>query len=174
MLLFTFLEYFWNFRRPSFQFLFLHVCFLYTCTQNFNGLCIFEAFLKSNRGEYCVYVVATLCKTFSFSQLFYVSLTREYSQVYSNSFSQYKYIAMPCRNLLTIHFPNIKLITWTLKRSSRPEVFCEKGVLKNFTKFTGKYLCWSLLFNKVAGLRPATLLKGDSNTGSFLCILWTF
>ena len=134
----------------------------------------FEAFLKSNRGEYCVYVVATLCKTFSFSQLFYVSLTREYSQVYSNSFSQYKYIAMPCRNLLTIHFPNIRLITWTLKRSSRPEVFCEKGVLKNFTKFTGKYLCWSLLFNKVAGLRPATLLKGDSNTGSFLCILWTF
>ena len=26
-------------------------------------------------------------------------------------------------------------------RSSRPEVFCEKVVLKNFTKFTGKHLC---------------------------------
>ena len=34
-------------------------------------------------------------------------------------------------------------------RSSRPEVFCEKGVLKNFTKFTGKYLCLSLFFNKL-------------------------
>ena len=46
-----------------------------------------------------------------------------------------------------------------LYRSSRPEVFCKKGVLKNFTKFTGKHLCQSLFFNKVAGLRPATLLK---------------
>ena len=38
--------------------------------------------------------------------------------------------------------------------SSRPEVFCKKGVLRNFAKFTGKHLCQSLLFNKVAGLRP--------------------
>ena len=28
----------------------------------------------------------------------------------------------------------------------------KKGVLKNFAKFTGKHLCQSLLFNKVAGL----------------------
>ena len=44
-------------------------------------------------------------------------------------------------------------------RSSRPEVFCKKGDLRNFVKFTGKHLCQSLFFNKVAGLRPATLLK---------------
>ena len=44
-------------------------------------------------------------------------------------------------------------------RSSRPKVFCKKGVLRNFTKFTGKHLCQSLFFKKVAGLRPATLLK---------------
>ena len=38
-------------------------------------------------------------------------------------------------------------------RSSHLEVlFCKKGALKNFTKFTGKHLCWSLFFNKVAGL----------------------
>ena len=35
-------------------------------------------------------------------------------------------------------------------RSSRPEVFCKKGVLRNFTNFTGKDLCQSLFFNKVA------------------------
>ena len=29
-------------------------------------------------------------------------------------------------------------------------MFCEKGVLRHFTKFTGKHLCQSLLFNKVA------------------------
>ena len=34
-----------------------------------------------------------------------------------------------------------------------------KGVLRNFEKFWGKYRCQNLLFNKVAGLRPATLLK---------------
>ena len=28
-------------------------------------------------------------------------------------------------------------------KSSRPEVFCEKGVLRNFAKFTGKHLCQS-------------------------------
>ena len=40
-----------------------------------------------------------------------------------------------------------------------PGVFYKKDVLKNFSKFTGKHLCWSLFFNKDAGLRPATLLK---------------
>ena len=44
-------------------------------------------------------------------------------------------------------------------RSSHPEVFCKKGVLKNVTKFTGRHLCQSLFFNKVTDLRPATLLK---------------
>ena len=51
------------------------------------------------------------------------------------------------------------IIFGPLFRSSRPEVFCKKSVLKNFTKFTGKHLCQRLFFNKVAGLRAATLLK---------------
>ena len=33
----------------------------------------------------------------------------------------------------------------SLGRSSCPEVFCEKGVLRNFAKFTGRHLCQSLL-----------------------------
>ena len=55
-----------------------------------------------------------------------------------------------------------------ISRRSRPEVFCKKGVLRNFAKFTGKHLFQSLFFNKVAGL---TLLKRDSGTGAFLRIL---
>ena len=46
-----------------------------------------------------------------------------------------------------------------LHRSSCPEVFCKKGALRNFTKFTGKHLCQSLFLNKVAGLQPATLSR---------------
>ena len=38
-------------------------------------------------------------------------------------------------------------------------MFFKKVVLKNFAKFTGKPPCQSLFFNKVAGLRPATLSK---------------
>ena len=38
-------------------------------------------------------------------------------------------------------------------RSSHWEVFCKKGVLKNFTKFTGKHLCWSLFFKNLFFLK---------------------
>ena len=45
------------------------------------------------------------------------------------------------------------------RQKQPPEVFYKKGVLRNFAKFTGKYLCQSLFFNKVAGLRSLTLIK---------------
>ena len=44
-------------------------------------------------------------------------------------------------------------------RSNHQRCSIKKSVLKNFVKLTGKHLCQSLLFNKVAGWRPATLLK---------------
>ena len=40
-----------------------------------------------------------------------------------------------------------------------PEVFFKKTVLTNLTKVTRKHLCQNLIFNKVAGLRLATLLE---------------
>ena len=54
-------------------------------------------------------------------------------------------------------------------RSSRPEVFCKKGALRNFTKVTGKHLCQSFFFNKVADLWPATLLKKETLVQVFSC-----
>ena len=51
-----------------------------------------------------------------------------------------------------------KILTATI-RSTHQRCSMKKGVLRNFTKFTGKHLCQSLFFDKVAGLRPATLLK---------------
>ena len=44
---------------------------------------------------------------------------------------------------------NKSLTIFEIARSSRPEVFYRKGVLRNFTKFAGKHLCQSLFFNKV-------------------------
>ena len=40
-----------------------------------------------------------------------------------------------------------------------PEVLCKKRCSEKFRKFTGKHLCKSLFFNKVACLKPTTLLK---------------
>ena len=37
--------------------------------------------------------------------------------------------------------------------------FFKVAFIKNFAIFTGKHLCWSLVFNNVAGLRPTTSLK---------------
>ena len=42
-------------------------------------------------------------------------------------------------------------------RSRSPEVFYKIGVPKNFAKFTGKRLRWSIFINKVAGWRSGTL-----------------
>ena len=56
-------------------------------------------------------------------------------------------------------------------RSSRSQIFFTLDVLKYFANSTGKHLS---LFVKVAGLRPATLFKKDSNTGVFLQNLQKF
>ena len=53
-------------------------------------------------------------------------------------------------------------------RSIHLRVFYKKGVLRNFAKFTEKHMYRSLIFNKVAGLQPARLLKRDSDSGVFL------
>ena len=60
---------------------------------------------------------------------------------------------------LIVLFSENKSEYFKIVRSSRSEVFCKKGFLKNFAKFTGKHLCESLFFNNIASSRPATLLK---------------
>ena len=53
-------------------------------------------------------------------------------------------------------------------RSSRPEDFYKKGVLKYSTKFTIKHLHWGLFCKKAADWRPATSLNTESGTEAFL------
>ena len=74
------------------------------------------------------------------------------------------------KNTLLMYFHfwfSLWLQQMIISRRSRPEVFCKKGVLKNFTKFTEKHLCQSLFFNKAAGL-PAFLLKKRLKFVNFL------
>ena len=44
-------------------------------------------------------------------------------------------------------------------KSNHPRCSIKKGVLESLAKFTGKYLCRSLFFNKVACLRSGNLSK---------------
>ena len=43
-----------------------------------------------------------------------------------------------------------------------PKVFCKKDGFRNFAKFTGKHMCQSLFFNKVAGLQPCKIIKKET------------
>ena len=45
-------------------------------------------------------------------------------------------------------------------------MFCKRGVLINFPKFTGKHLCQSIFFNKVADLN---FIKKETLTQVFSC-----
>ena len=78
-------------------------------------------------------------------------------------------------------------------RSNHQRFPIKKGVLRSFAKFTEKHFCQSLFCNKVAGLRPANLLKKRfwhscfpvnfakflrtpflQNTSSRMLLLWVF
>ena len=71
-------------------------------------------------------------------------------------------------------FKLFKLPKFLLCRTSHRRCSIKKGVLKIFKEDIGRHLCQNLIFNKVAGLRMATLLKRDSGTRVFLLILWNF
>ena len=59
----------------------------------------------------------------------------------------------------------VSFIDFYILRSSHHRCSLKKRVLRNFAKFTGKHLCQSLFFNKVAAIQslflpgPATLWK---------------
>ena len=44
----------------------------------------------------------------------------------------------------------------------------KEGLLENFRNFRGKHLCWSLLFNKVAGLQACNFFKRSFQHRYFL------
>ena len=59
-------------------------------------------------------------------------------------------------------------VVYRIFRSSRPEVFCKKGVLKSFAKFTEKHLCLSLFF--VSFAKFLSKLFSCNTSGGCFCI----
>ena len=54
----------------------------------------------------------------------------------------------------------------SIYRSSHQRRFIKKRVRKNFAKYTGKHLPWSVFLIKLQAFRLATLLKRDSYAGA--------
>ena len=59
-------------------------------------------------------------------------------------------------------------------RSSRLQIFFKIGILKNFTNFTGKYLCRSLFVAKLRALRPFLRWYFLENTSGGCFWQWEF
>ena len=73
---------------------------------------------------------------------------------------------------LTVHLTLLTLTIMTLPLEQNSEA-ATGDVLKNLSNFTGKRLCWSLIFTMLQAFGPATLLK-DSCIGVFLWNLRNF
>ena len=72
----------------------------------------------------------------------------------------------------TFHRNNKSLFSYQIfsVQKQPPEVFCEKIVLRNFAKFTGKYLCQNLFYNEVAG-QACNFIKRETLTQVLSCEL---
>ena len=79
--------------------------------------------------------------------------------------------------LLCIHYNShdyFKFHPFTNIRDSHSQMFYKIGVLKNVEDFRWKSPVLESFFNKVVDLRPAPLIKGDSNTRVFQWNLQNF
>ena len=74
------------------------------------------------------------------------------------------YFVEHLRELLLLKVGKVMKVKMMMKvimkvEKHRSQMFFKIGILKNFTNFIGKDLCWSFLVIKLQALRPATLLK---------------
>ena len=73
-------------------------------------------------------------------------------------FSQENFLRCPKYAYTQALKPVIIMLKASTSEVATGVVPAKKSVLKNFAIFTGKNLCQSLFFKKVAGLRPGTCL----------------
>ena len=77
------------------------------------------------------------------------------------------------RDQFFLCYKTFDLNTWrnelNLEKQTKIYTKFKKGVLRHFAQFTGKHLCQSFFFNKLAALGPATLLKKETLAQVFPC-----
>ena len=100
------------------------------------------------------------------------------------------------QNQLPFPRSNFTFLFSDFYRSNRAQMLFKIGVFRNFAKFTGKRLCWSLFLIKLQvrrglllvkwqasvcnfaksnmSFKTSALLKRDSSTSVLLWILWNF
>ena len=79
-----------------------------------------------------------------------------------------KILTAQCDKRGEVNMDVIHLLIFTMKgfnRSSRPEVFCKKAVLRNFAKFTRKHLSWVSFLIKL----HCNFIKKETLTQVFSC-----
>ena len=96
---------------------------------------------KKNSPTYYIWMIVWVNRSTNLQKM---NSVIRFSVPYSLKLAEYLFSKIPLPLL-----PNSILFFNTI-RSSRPELFCKKGVLKNIAKFTVKHLCQSLFFNKVS------------------------
>ena len=114
--------------------------------------CLFDVFL-SNETIYINFLMSSFSKPVS-------KLVRNFTNFKKSNWFYFLYWRSfrSAKTVVLFSRQNTELFGEYLFRRSHSELFHEKGVLEIFTK-SGKHQCWSLLFNKVAGWKPPTLLK---------------
>ena len=93
-----------------------------------------------------LWTTASGCSEAAISSIFYhylVWIFHFQKNKYSSNFKIFNFTVL-------LHFIQVQLI----HQKQPPEVFYKKGVFRNFAKFTGKHLCQSFFFNKVADVKP--------------------
>ena len=91
---------------------------------------------------------------------YYMPTCPYFSGAYVLSFLTFWRAYNHSQNILRLtSIPCIAVFLWIICISSHQRCSSRKGVLRNSVKLTGKHLCLSLHFKKVASLSPATLLK---------------
>ena len=85
----------------------------------------------------------------------------------------YEYLYLMSMSIFYILVLNMVTISCDYVLSSHQRCSMKKGVLRNFTKFTGKHLCQGLFLIKLKRLRPATLFK-KTLAQVFYCELQNF
>ena len=111
--------------------------------------------MKFSKKHFAEFILINLCKVLKGFQDFSTKNSEEH-QLWS---TQERCKGVMYEQLKMSWAGSRKVHNLTFQRSSRPQVFCKKGVLKNFAKFIRKHLCQSLFFNKIAILMPVTLMK---------------